>query len=323
LIDFALCGKGMASIFVDGAEGTTGLRIDDFLAARPDLEVIRIAPELRKDAVARAQCLNTADVAVLCLPDVASREAVALISNPHTRIIDASTAHRVDPAWAYGLPELGDGQREKIAASKRVCVGGCHATGFILAVRPLVRAGILPVDHPVIAQSLTGYSGGGKSLIAKFESTQDSHLAICPYALALNHKHLPEMRHYSGLSHAPLFLPAVGAFYQGMIVSIFLENRTLPGAAGRDRIEAALRAAYDYENAVQVLGIAESGLLEDGMLSPTACNGTNRVDLLVAGHDKQTAVLARLDNLGKGAAGAAMQCLNLMLGVEEFQGLHL
>ncbi len=309
----------MPSLFVDGAEGTTGLRIHEHLAVRGDFDVLTIDPALRKDTAARADCLNSADFVILCLPDAASRESVGLIVNSHTRVIDASTAFRCDPAWAYGLPELNPGQRDRIRTANRVSVTGCHAAGFVLAVNPLVRAGRLASDAPIVAYSLTGYSGGGKALIAKFESKPGDHLSVCPYSLALQHKHLPEMTLHASLSRPPVFQPAVGRFFQGMIVSVFLQIPELTPQV----VHETLAAAYDGEPAIRLAPVGGNPLLDDGLLTPLGCNGTNRVDLFVAGHDGQVAIHARLDNLGKGAAGAAIQCLNLMSGAEEFHTLRL
>jgi len=312
----------MTRVFIDGSAGTTGLKIEEYLAGRDGIERITLGEEVRKDAAARARCLNEADIAILCLPDVAAHEAVGWIANPKTRVIDASTAHRVAPGWVYGLPELEPGQRERIRTAQRLCVGGCHATAFILALRPLVDAGLVPTAYPVTAQSLTGYSGGGKPLIARFEEEPGERLAICPYALGLAHKHLPEMQRYARLEAAPLFLPAVGNFYQGLVVTVPLHCALAPRLSP-DAVYACLQDRYAGERAVRVWPLEMERWLDDGLLSPIGANGTNRVDLFVAGHAEQVAVLARLDNLGKGAAGAAVQCLNLMLDRDEFEGLRL
>ncbi len=312
----------MPLLFIDGSEGTTGLRIHEYLSDRPEFRLIPISPGRRKDPATRAACLDAAEIAILCLPDQAAREAVALVRNPRTRLIDASTTHRIDPDWAYGLPELGGGQRERIAGASRVSVGGCHATGFILALRPLVASGLVPESYPVTIQSLTGYSGGGKPLIARFESSPGDAWAICPYALGLTHKHLPEMQAHTGLLYPPLFTPAVGRFYNGMLVTIPIIGRLAP-RAHPESVHATLTEAYANEPAIRVMPLELEDWLEEGLLSPTGCNGTNRVDLFVIGHRDQVAVLARLDNLGKGAAGGAVQCLNLMTGMEEFTGLPL
>jgi N-acetyl-gamma-glutamyl-phosphate reductase len=309
-------------IFVDGQEGTTGLQIHQRLAGRPDLELITIDPARRKDPAARAECLNAADVAFLCLPDAAAKEAVALLTNPRTVVIDASTAHRTDPGWAYGLPELGADYRAKIRASNRIANTGCHAAAFLLAVRPLVAVGVLPADFPVSAFSITGYSGGGKKMIADYEN--DSAPALRsprPYALGLTHKHLPEMGVHSGLAAAPIFNPVVANFYQGMAVTVPLPLLRLPGAPEPADVHAVLARAYAGERFVRVLPLGEESALDGGFLDVQACNGTNRADVMVFGRAEQAVVITRLDNLGKGASGAAVQCMNLRLGLDEGLGL--
>ncbi len=310
-------------IFIDGAEGTTGLQIHERLARRDDVEVLRLPDETRKDPSARRARLNECDVAILCLPDAAARESVGMVTNPRTRIIDASSVHRVAPGWVYGLPELVPGQRDAIRAAKRVSVPGCHATGFVLIVRALVARGILPPDFPVAGFSLTGYSGGGKKLIATYEAETTDRIAMAPYALTLAHKHLPEMRVHGGLSYPPLFQPIVGNLYQGMLVGVQLEVRLMPTPRGAAEVHAALAQTYADEPAIRVMPLDPGEALIDGMLSPTACNGTNRVDLFVVGHESQVEVFACLDNLGKGASGGAVQCLNLLLGRDEFLGLDI
>ncbi len=310
-------------VFIDGSEGTTGLQINERLAERADLDLITIDPERRKDAAARADCLNAADVAFLCLPDDAARESAALVTNPATVVIDASTAHRVDPGWAYGLPELAPDYRERLRSANRIANIGCHAGAFLLGATPLVRAGILPVDTRVCCFSLTGYSGGGKKMIAQYEAADrpaplDSPR---PYALGLTHKHLPEMTRHSGLMHAPHFVPVVGAFRQGLAVTIPLALTELPGSPTPARIHAVLRESYAGEQFVRVLPLGDASNLDGGFFDPQACNGTNRADIFVAGHDEQAVVIVRIDNLGKGASGSAVQCMNLRLGLPEDAGL--
>ena len=309
-------------VFVDGQEGTTGLQIFERLAARADIEVIQIDPALRKDAAARAECLNAADIAFLCLPDAAAKESAALVTNPQTCVIDASTAHRVDPAWAYGVPELAPAYREALRTSKRIANPGCHATAFALAVRPLVSSGLIPADWPLSAASITGYSGGGKKMIADYEQNPPANFSSPrAYALGLAHKHLPEMRVHTGLVNAPIFTPVVGAFYKGLSVTVPLPLEQLPGRPTLAALHAALSAAYAGEPFVRVLPLGDDANLDGGFFDVQACNDTNRCDLAVFGHADQAVVVARLDNLGKGASGAAVQCMNLHLGLDETTGL--
>ncbi|BET65545.1 N-acetyl-gamma-glutamyl-phosphate reductase [Opitutales bacterium ASA1] len=310
-------------VFVDGSEGTTGLQIHERLALRRDVELITIDPERRKDPAARAECLNSADVAFLCLPDAAAREAVALVRNPDTVLIDASTAHRTDPAWAYGLPELGVDYRARIRASNRIAVTGCHAAAYLLGVRPLVDAGLLPAGQRLSAFSLTGYSGGGKKMIAEYEAAEPGERLASPrpYALGLAHKHLPEMRVHSGLENPPVFNPVVGAFYKGLAVTVPLALDALPRSPKPGDLHAALARAYAGEAFVRVLPLADESVLDAGFLDVQACNDTNRADVFVFGHDTQAAIVVRLDNLGKGASGAAIQCMNLRFGLDESTGL--
>jgi len=312
----------VTKVFVDGQEGTTGLRINDYLAQRSDIEVLRIAPELRKNADERARLLNAADVAFLCLPDAASREAAAMVSNPGTCLIDASTAHRTAPGWAFGLPELAPGQRSALRASKRIANPGCHASAFILLLRPLVDAGLVSSEALVSATSITGYSGGGKGMIQDYEgagAVPASLMAPRPYALGLQHKHLPEMMAHTGLQRAPVFVPVVGPFYKGLAVTVPLHLASLGCSAAS--LHAALEARYAGERFLRVLPLADPATLQAGFFDVQACNDSNRVDLFVFGSEAQALLVARLDNLGKGASGAAVQCMNLHLGVDEGLGL--
>lgn len=310
------------AVFVDGQEGTTGLRIHEYLAQRQDVEVLRIDADKRKDVAERARLLNAADVAFLCLPDAASREAAAMISNPNTCLIDASTAHRTVPGWTFGLPELCKGQRGAIRAAKRIANPGCHASAFILALRPLVDAGLLSADALVSATSITGYSGGGKSMIAQYEAGGDARLhAPRPYALGLAHKHLPEMMAHTGLRHAPVFQPIVGNFYKGLAVSVPLHLSQLRASSTPAQVREALAAHYEGERFIRVMPLRDPATLEEGFFDVQACNDTNRVDIFVFGSETQMLVMARLDNLGKGASGAAVQAMNVHLGVEESLGL--
>lgn len=309
-------------VFVDGQEGTTGLRLLDYLAGRPDIELLRIDEAKRKDSAERARFLNAADVAFLCLPDAASREAVSLVSNPDTCIIDASTAFRTESGWTYGLPELAAGQREAIRASKRIANPGCHATAFILLVRPLVDAGLLPKDYPLSAFSLTGYSGGGKSMIAQYEAGGDARLrSPRPYALGQVHKHLPEMRVQTGIAQAPVFNPIVGDFLKGLSVTVPLHlDRLTPGTT-LQQLHEALQQHYAGEGFVRVMPLEDETNLDNGFFDVQACNDTNRADLFVFGNAERATLVARLDNLGKGAAGAAVQCMNVHIGAAEDTGL--
>ena len=309
-------------VFVDGQEGTTGLQINDFLSRRQDVELLRIDADKRKDATERARLLDAADVAFLCLPDVAAREAVALVTNPRTCIIDASTAHRTQPGWVFGLPELAPGQRDLIRASKRIANPGCHASAFILLVRPLVSAGLLPADYPVNCFAVTGYSGGGKKMIEQYRAGNDPRLsAPRQYGLGLAHKHLPEMKVHGGLAMAPIFAPLVADFYKGLSVSIGLRPDLLKGGASLLKVHQALADYYAGERFVRVMPVNDPQTLADAYFDIQACNDTNRVDLFVFGRDDQIMLISRLDNLGKGASGAAVQSMNLHLGVDESLGL--
>lgn len=309
-------------VYVDGQEGTTGLRLFDYLEQREDVELLRIDSTLRKDPAERARLLNAADVAFLCLPDVASREAAAMVENPDTCLIDASTAFRVAQGWVYGLPELAPGQRERIRASKRIANVGCHASAFILAVRPLVDAGILPVDYPLSASSLTGYSGGGKGMIADYEAEGDGRLdAPRAYALGLTHKHLPEMQRYTGLAMAPVFVPMVGPFLKGLAVTVPLHLSHLKAGTDAQALYDVYRERYAGEPFVRVHAPDNPANLNGGFFDVQGSNNTNCVDLFVFGNGEQQCVVARLDNLGKGAAGAAVQNMNVHLGIDETTGL--
>ncbi|HNU09887.1 MAG TPA: N-acetyl-gamma-glutamyl-phosphate reductase [Rubrivivax sp.] len=310
-------------VYVDGQEGTTGLRIHEYLARRSDIELLRIAPELRKDSAERARLLNAADVAFLCLPDAASREAVALLTNPRTCVIDASTAFRTDPGWVFGLPELAPGQRERLRQSKRIANPGCHATSFILLLRPLVDAGLVPPTLPVAATSLTGYSGGGKKMIEQYQAVplEPALTSPRPYALTLAHKHVPEMMTHTGLVARPVLLPVVANFYKGLAVSVPLHRAQLPADATPEAVQSAFEQRYAGERFVQVRPLRDAATLQDGFFDVQACNDTNRVDIFVFASDTQIVLMARLDNLGKGASGAAVQAMNVHLGVDEGLGL--
>jgi N-acetyl-gamma-glutamyl-phosphate reductase len=310
-------------VFVDGQEGTTGLRIHELLARRTDLDVLRIDPERRKDQTERARLLNAADVAFLCLPDAAAREAVALVSNARTCIIDASTAHRTAEDWVFGMPELDPRQRERLRATKRITNPGCHSTGFILLVRPLVDAGILASDALLTASSITGYSGGGRKMIERYESAPPGSglSAPRPYGLTLAHKHVPEMMTRSGLTKRPIFMPIVSSFYKGLCVSVPLHSALLKRGKSAEDLHATLKHRYAGERFVRVMPLNDPANLDDGFLDVQACNDTNRCDLFVFASGDQAILGARLDNLGKGASGAAVQSMNVHLGVEESLGL--
>lgn len=311
----------MFKVFIDGREGTTGLQIHERLKLRSDIALLEIADQDRKNPLVKKRFLNGADIVILCLPDEAAREAVALVQNDKTKIIDSSTAFRTAEGWTYGIPELNKEQRDMIRQAKRLSNPGCHATGFALALYPLIRKGIVPLDYPVAAHSLTGYSGGGKKLISVYASAGEDLQGPRYYALHLKHKHVPEMQKITGLKYPPLFTPLVGPFYQGMVVSIPLDSRyLLKKMAARD-VREILADYYQSEPFVQVIPFESDSFLDKGFLSPLECNRTNRLDLFVFGDDQRILVTARLDNLGKGASGAAVQNMNIMLGLEESIGL--
>jgi len=317
----------MYNIFIDGRVGTTGLRIADRLRDRTDISLVDIPYEQRKNESVKAQILNEADLVILCLPDTAARESVSLIKNDRVRVLDASTAHRIDNQWTYGLPELNPEQRDKIKAASRISNPGCYATGFLLGVVPLLRAGILPADYPLSIDAVSGYSGGGRQLIEKYEARKAEHPDALwihrKYSLQLVHKHVPEMKYYAGLTHDPIFMPAVAHFEQGMLVTIPLVTRLLKKGGSVEHIHACLADNYANEKFVKVFELNDFDHLDDGFLSPLACNETNRVDIMIYGNKDQVLVTTRLDNLGKGASGAAIQNLNLMLGEDEDKGLTL
>lgn len=321
-------------VFIDGEVGTTGLQIRERLRGRVELELLSIAPELRKDAGARAEVLNRADAVILCLPDEAAKEAVSLITRPEVRVIDASTAHRVATDWTYGFAEMDAGQRAAIAGATRVSNPGCFATGAIALLRPLVQGGLVAKDFPVTVHAVSGYSGGGKGLIGEFEQAppEGTADAFRPYGLGLKHKHLPEMQLYSGLAHAPVFAPSVGRYAQGMIVEVPLQLWALASKATVTELRGALADAYAGSQFVSVASDEETAVLQQtragaggyvAELDPEGLNGTNRMRLYVFGSPAgdQVRLMAMLDNLGKGASGAAVQNLNLMLGLDEAAGL--
>ncbi|MGO5335234.1 N-acetyl-gamma-glutamyl-phosphate reductase [Bilifractor sp. LCP19S3_H10] len=307
-------------VYIDGQSGTTGLQIYDRIGARDDLELLRIDEDKRHDMDERKKFLNAADIVFLCLPDAGAVEAVSLIENPEVRVIDASTAHRVAEGWTYGFPELSKEQREAIRTSRRVANPGCHATGLIAATAPLVRMGILPADYPVTCYSLTGYSGGGKKMIAEYEAENRSGLLDSPgiYGLNLRHKHVPEMQKMTGLLYPPVFMPVVDDYYKGMAGTIMLQNRLLPGKPSAEEICERLQEYYRDEHFVSVVPFGQN----DSKLYANKLAGTNRLEIVVCGHEEQTSVTALFDNLGKGASGAAVQNMNIMLGLDEATGLE-
>ena len=310
------------TVFVDGQEGTTGLRIHEYLAARSDIEVLKIDADKRKDAAERARLLNVADVAFLCLPDAAAKEAVALVTNPHTCIIDASTAHRVAPGWTFGVPELAPGQRDALKKAKRIANPGCHSTAFIALLRPLVDAGIVPRGLAITASSITGYSGGGKKMIEEYRAGGNPVLeAPRPYGLKLSHKHVPEMMAYTGLTVKPVFMPIVGHFYKGLAVSVPLHLSQLkPGTDGAALVRA-FEKHYEGERFIRVMPLSDPAITEPNFFDVQGANDTNRIDIFVFADAQQCILIAREDNLGKGASGAAVQCMNLHLGCDEGLGL--
>jgi N-acetyl-gamma-glutamyl-phosphate reductase len=321
-------------VFIDGEAGTTGLQIRQRLEKRRDLQLVSIDPAKRKDQAARAELLNSSNAVILCLPDDAAKEAVGLVTNNATKIIDASTAHRVDPHWVYGFPEMVDGQRVLIERSNRISNPGCYPTGFIALVAPLVREGIIPADFPMTVNAVSGFSGGGRALIEEFagippESTND---AVRVYGLQLAHKHVPEMTKYSGLAHPPVFAPTVGRYTQGMIVEAPLQLWALPGNPSPKQLREALADFYQGEKFIAVASEEEAASLQKSRagaagyveaLDPEALNNTNRMKLFVFGNEpaQQVRLVALLDNLGKGASGAAVQNLNIALGLDEGAGL--
>ncbi len=321
-------------VFIDGEAGTTGLQIRQRLAGRRDLQVMSIDPERRKDPSARAEMLNAADAVILCLPDDAAKEAVKLVSNDRTVIIDASTAHRVDPNWVYGFPELVDGHRVLLERARRISNPGCYPTGFIALTAPLVRARLIPADFPVTVNAVSGYSGGGKGLIEEFSNAppETTHDAFRAYGLTLAHKHVPEMMKYAGLARPPVFAPSVGRYAQGMLVEVPLQLWALPGNPSPKQLRDALTDFYEGERFVTVASEEEAAALQKqragaggyvGELDPEALNNTNNMKLFVFGNERtqQARLVALLDNLGKGASGAAVQNLNIALGLDEATGL--
>ena len=310
-------------IFIDGKEGTTGLKIYERFAGRKDIEMILIDDEKRKDPAARAECINSSDFTFLCLPDAAAVEAVSLCANPNTRIIDASTAHRTNPDWAYGFPELSPQHRAKIVGSKRVAVPGCYASGFISLVYPLVQRGIIAPDYPVVCHAVSGYSGAGKKAIAQYEDAGRNPELDSPrqYALTQAHKHLPEMKKICGLEYEPIFNPYICDYFSGMAVTVPLFGRLLAKKATAAQVRDELAAHYDGSRFVKVAPLMGQGVLPEAFIAANTLSGTNNMQIFVYGNDDRICLCSRFDNLGKGVSGAAVQCLNIMMGVDEGTGL--
>lgn len=311
-------------IFIDGSEGTTGLRIHERFAGRDDVEILPIASELRKDVGERKRLINESDITFLCLPDAAARESVSLIENENVRIIDTSTAHRTEEGWAYGFPELSGEFRERIAKGKRIAVPGCYATGFISLVYPLIQSGILPRDYPVATFAMSGYSGAGKKAIAVYESKDRAPEFDAPreYALSQQHKHLKEMTKITGLQRTPLFSPMVCDYYSGMIVTLPLYTDLLNGKPSLQEVQEKLAAFYEGEPFIQVMPLGKEEET-NGFLAGNARSGWDGLEIFVTGNEDRILISSRFDNLGKGASGAAIQCMNIVMGVDEKKGLNL
>lgn len=314
------------TVFVDGQEGTTGLKLLDYLSRFSSIEVLKINPEKRKDPKEREKLLNEADLAFLCLPDSAAKESISLIKNDKTKLINASSLFRTDKNWVYGLPELKQ-QRERIQSSSRISVPGCHATGFILPVRPLIESGLLQKDYPASCYSISGYTGAGKSGIDEYENADSDSINKLrvprPYSLLRKHKHLPEMAMFSGLEYEPLFTPIKANFPQGLAMTVPLTGRSMAKQASAKTVHEILAAYYESERFVQVMPYDAEAYLEDGHFLIDECKNTNRLEIFVFGQGDHIAIVSRYDNLGKGASGAAIQNMNLMLGFDEASGLIL
>lgn len=311
-------------IFIDGSEGTTGLRIHERFAGRDDVEILPIASELRKDVGERKRLINESDITFLCLPDAAARESVSLIENENVRIIDTSTAHRTQEGWAYGFPELSGEFRERIAKGKRIAVPGCYATGFISLVYPLIQSDILPKDYPVATFAMSGYSGAGKKAIAVYESEDRAPEFDAPreYALSQQHKHLKEMTKITGLQRTPLFSPMVCDYYSGMIVTLPLYTDLLNGKPSLQEVQEKLAAFYEGEPFIQVMPLGKEEET-NGFLAGNARSGWDGLEIFVTGNEDRILISSRFDNLGKGASGAAIQCMNIVMGMDEKKGLNL
>lgn len=313
----------MYKVFIDGKEGTTGLKIFERFANRNDIEIMQIDEEKRKDPVEKAKIINQSDFTFLCLPDAAAVESAALCTNPETRIIDASTAHRTNPAWNYGFPELSEEFRKNIVNSKRVAVPGCYASGFIALGYPLVQSGIMPKDYPVVIHAVSGYSGAGKKAIAQYEDPSRNPELDSPrlYALTQAHKHLPEMKKISGLDFEPVFNPYVCDYFQGMTVTVGLHSRLLGKKVSAHDVWEMMSEHYKDQKFVKVCGFMGEGTLPEQFIPANTLAGTNNMQIFVYGNDDRIMLTSRFDNLGKGASGAAVQCMNIMMGIDEGTGL--
>ena len=312
-------------VYIDGQEGTTGLRIIERFSGRNDIELIKIDEDKRKDLAERKRLINESDYTFLCLPDAASIEAVSLVENENVKILDASTAHRTNDAWVYGFPELSEAQREKIKTTKRLAVPGCYASGFLSLVAPLVSSGIMQKDFPVFAYATSGYSGAGKKAIAVYEGDEKPYEFNSPrqYALTQAHKHLPEMQKISGLSVKPMFNPIVCDYYSGMVVSVPVQTRLLEKKCGINDIYEMFLKHYEGQKMISVMPLGGEGVLENGFLASNTLSNIDTMQIFVCGNDEQVLLCSRLDNLGKGASGAAVQCLNIMMGIDEATGLNI
>ena len=314
----------MTKVFIDGSEGTTGLRIFERFEKRDDVEILKIDPELRKDPAERKRLINSSDITFLCLPDVAAIESVSLVENENVVIIDTSTAHRTEEGWAYGFAELSKEHRDRIVNGKRIAVPGCHATGFISLVYPLVSEGIMSKDYPVSAFSLTGYSGGGKKMIAAYEAEDKADELFAPreYALSQKHKHLKEMKAICGLDRAPLFSPIVDDYYSGMVVSVPMYTDMLKKDATVESIHEMFVKFYEGSRFVSVAPL-DDPVCTTGFIAGNSLSGYDGLKIFVTGNEERIVVSSQFDNLGKGASGAAMQCMNLVLGCDEAKGLNI
>lgn len=310
-------------IYIDGQAGTTGLKIRERFAGRDDLEILMIDEAKRKDPEERKKMINSSDFTFLCLPDAASIEAVSMIENPNVRIIDASTAHRTNSEWAYGFPELSENHRKKIVDSKRVAVPGCYASGFISLVYPMVSSEIMPADYPVTSFAVSGYSGGGNKMIAQYESDEKPETFNSPrfYGLAQTHKHLPEMQKITGLAEKPIFTPIVDDYYSGMVVCVPFRTRLADKKVTVSDVYEMFAKHYDGQNFVKVMPWKDIEEQKKVLLSSNDLSGTNKMEIHIFGDDERIMLCSRLDNLGKGASGAAVQCLNIMMGIDETTGL--